>query len=248
MSRPGPRRRVLRWLARAALLLLLLLLVQQQALDYMAEPVSTAVVRGQAPFPALTLCPGAASSPLKLLIPRLRQLATGLINVSQLYDETTLDMIHSETLNQLAIAGDGLTESLHGREYTNYVNDGADGPLGVWSEHYHATLRQVVSATRCTTFTAGAETMARQGATISAQLFLTVSDDFTQTTDVNLRWNPVAYRLFVHAPGEEPNVGDLVRVGTSVPPTTTFREIRPGHVHGFRVRARMQRLVSLRRR
>ena len=81
---------VLRWVLRVGAVLLLLVLLWKQVLEYRAQPVSTVIVRRQAPFPRLTLCPAASQRDYRLLRDRHLQLLNGSISVQDFYNLTTL--------------------------------------------------------------------------------------------------------------------------------------------------------------
>ena len=235
-------RTLLRWTARAAGLLLLLLLTWQQLMQFRAQPVSSTVVRQQAPFPRLTICPAASLTDYSLLLNRKQRLVNGSLSIVEYYNETTLEMVGREA---------GLL-LLPGTEYIEFIPE--DSPLGVWKQRYYLFQESVKSRkeagkpgngfqpTRCLTFQASRFLEELSGNELEMGLYLQASPLFTTNTSTS-------HRLFVHG-AEEPNVDDLDtnQHGVAVP-TTVSLELRPGQpISKYRVTARMRHLANLYRR
>ena len=222
---------VLRWVLRAGAALLLLVLLWLQLLEYRAQPVSTIIVRRQAPFPRLTLCPGTSQRDYRLLRDRHLQLLNGSISVEDFYNLTTL------------VIPDGSGEFKIPEATPRYSFFPGSGAYGKWSQRFYTTRDTPFGhrPIRCTTFEPSAylhEIAANQQDVL---LTLDVSSAFTHPVNVS-------YFLYVHGP-ETPNVGDLNdrQLGVAAP-RTPWLNLRPAGDVSYRVTAQLRRLVSVRRR
>ncbi|KAF0314163.1 hypothetical protein FJT64_015375 [Amphibalanus amphitrite] len=231
-ARWHPARAVVHWVVRAALLALLLTLLCRQLAEFRAEPVSTAIIRQQAPFPRITLCPGTWMRDNRLRLDRQRQLADGNISISSFYNDTTLELLHGE----LFVEG---AES----ETTHISADVTEH--GVWRSRFYQQQHsggELVWEVRCYTLQPSAALHRLASSEVELRLRLAVPLLF-----INAH-RSIAYRMLIHG-DEEPNVGDLFprQSGLSVP-ITSFAELKPGQDAFFRVTVGGRRLVNLRRR
>ncbi|KAF0304770.1 hypothetical protein FJT64_023491 [Amphibalanus amphitrite] len=235
-SLPDPHRDpgalvALRWLLRAAAVLLLLVLLWQQVLEFRAQPISTVLVRTRAPFPQLTLCPGASQRDYGLLRDMHLGLLNGSISVADFYNLTTLVIPHEN--GQMKVA-DGITRS-------NYIP--GNGSFGAWRQRFYM-IRDIPFGhrpIRCTTFEPSAYLHELATNQLDATFFLSVSSAFTHPLNFS-------YLLYIHGP-ETPNVGDLNdrQLGVGAP-STLWQGLRPGGDITYRVTAQLRRLANVRRR
>ena len=222
---------LLRWLLRAGAVLLLLVLLWLQVLEYRAQPISTVIVQRQAPFPRLTLCPGASQRDYRLLRDRHLQLLNGSISVAEFYNLTTLVIPH----------GRGEMKVQDATPDNNFFP--GSGAYGTWRQRFYMTndFPSGHRPIRCTTFEPSAYLHELAANQLDVRITLTVSSTFTHAINI-------AYYLYVHGP-EVPNVGDLNarQLGVSAP-RTPFLNLRPGGEDNYRVAAQLRRLVNVRRR
>ena len=227
---------VLKWTVRLGLLGLMVVLTYQQAHDYLSEPLSSTVVRRQARFPRLTLCPGGELRDTILMRDKLLELANGSLSIVEFYNQTSLHMMNSHnSVNNLMLK--------HGKKIVSTIP--VDGPLGVWKSRFYLPIDAIskkASPMRCITFHPSEHLHALGANVVNLVLQLRIAPLFTSRSGIS-------YRLFVHG-DDEPNVGDLTapsELGVSVP-TTTSRELRKSEGASLRVTARLRRLASVRRR
>ena len=227
---------VLKWAVRLALLSLLGGLTCKQALEFLSEPLSSTVVRRQARFPRLTLCPGGELKDTFLMRDKLKELANGSLTIIEFYNQTSLHMLKSHnSINNLMLK--------HGKNVVSSIP--GEGPLGAWKSRFYLPVDSIskkFAPMRCITFHPSARLHTLGANIVSLTLQLRVAPLFTGRSDVS-------YRLYVHGE-DEPNVGDLTppaELGLSVP-TTTLRELRKSEGASLRVTARLRRLANLRRR
>ena len=229
-QRDGLAATVLRWLLRCAGLLLMLFLLWQQLLEYRAQPISTVIVRTQAPFPHLTLCPSASQRDYSLLRDMNRRLMNDSISVTDFYNLSTLYI--PGRYGQMQVFG----------EKTEHNNIPGNGTFGIWGWRFYMSREWTGHRPiRCATLQPS--DYLQQAATnqIDVWISLPVSPAFTHIFNIS-------FFLYVHGP-ETPNVGDLNnrQLGVSVPRTPRLN-LRPGGQVWYRVTARMRRLADVRRR
>ena len=220
---------VLRWVLRAGAALLLLMLLWQQVLEYRAQPVSTVIVRRQAPFPRLTLCPGTSQRDYRLLRDRHLQLLNGSISIEDFYNLTTMVIPAGSVKLQVPTPDHSFVPS--------------SGAYGTWRQQFYTT-RDVPFGhrpIRCTTFEPSAYLHSHAANQLDAYLSVDVSSTFTHPVNIS-------YFLYVHGP-ETPNVGDLNdrQLGVAVP-RTPWLNLRPGGEVSYRVTAQLRSLANVRRR
>ncbi|KAF0311965.1 hypothetical protein FJT64_001820 [Amphibalanus amphitrite] len=217
--------------------------------DYHAQPVSSIVLRRQAPFPRLTLCPRVPLKDTKLLYDAEMLLTEGGITVEQFYNMTTLDLLECDRAqsqcyqSQYNMMRSFQSDSPHSTESAIPQPIPGTSWLGSWRARYYLALSrlgQKVDPIRCLTFEP------------SQQLRDSAEDE---VVNLNLRLKAVplfqdakAYRLFVHDT-EEPNVGDLAaaELGPDVEQTASL-DIPPEESLSLRLTARMFSLANLWRR
>ena len=222
---------VLRWVLRTGAALLLLVLLWQQVLEYRAQPVSTVIVRRQAPFPRLTLCPGASQRDYRLLRDRHLQLLNGSISVEDFYNLTTL----------VIPDGSGTMGVLDAIPDHNFFP--GSGAYGTWRQRFYLTMDTPFGhrPIRCTTFEPSAYLHDLTANHINAYISVHVSSIFTHLLNIS-------YYLYVHGP-ETPNVSDLdFRQREVSTPRTPWLNLRPGGEVSYRVTAQLRSLANVRRR
>ncbi|KAF0296449.1 hypothetical protein FJT64_006113 [Amphibalanus amphitrite] len=229
-------------------LLLMVFLCQQlysQYRDYHAQPVSSIVLRRQAPFPRLTLCPRVPLKDTKLLYDAEMLLTEGNITVEQFYNMTTLDLLECDEIQfQCYQSRFNMMRSFKSESpYSAYEAIPGTSWLGSWRARYYLALSrldQKVHPIRCLTFDP------------SQQLRDSARDDIVhlclKLKAVPLFQDAKAYRLFVHDT-EEPNVGDLAaaELGPDVEQTASL-DIPHEESLSLRLTARMFSLANLWRR
>ena len=230
----GPVHQLLRWTARLVLVLVLAVLVWQQWQQYRSQPVSSTSERRRAPFPRLTLCPGMHLKDLDVLYQSRLQLENGSLSLTEYYNRTTLEVLRLElTVGGLAV----------------------DAPAA-WRQRFYLALTDVfryrflLRPMRCQTFEPAeargelGDLWRRElGDVLTVELTLVASPHFVNP----LSGREVAYRVFVHG-DEEPNVGDLKAQKYRQVPVTPVVELVPGRRVKYRVSAKVNRLVDVRRR
>ncbi|XP_043221396.1 uncharacterized protein LOC122381382 [Amphibalanus amphitrite] len=230
---------VFRWTVHIFLLVFLGQQLYSQYQDYDSQPVSSTVLRRQAPFPRLTLCPG---TPLRDTVIRLEAetlLTSDNVTLDQFYNISTLQMLGSDARYN------NWPNRIHVESGAHAVgNVPGRSRLGTWGARYYLTLsrlRHKVHPTRCLTFEPSEYLFARSKNPLQLELILASAPSFTET-------KRTAYRLFVHG-SEEPNVGDLVaqELGPHVP-QTLVRELGVGSTLSLRLTARLLRQVNVRLR
>ena len=229
------------WSIRLLVLLLLLERLYSQWEEFRSQPVSSDIRRRQAPFPRLTLCPGATLRDTEIRHDAQVLLTNGNVSVEEFYNLTTLEMLEAKPENMANRANNVMISS--GKPVEGVIP--GRGPLGEWRAKYYLTQSQIsgrpfVHPTRCLTLEPSEYLKARGRNQLELDLRLLTAPAFTNNRDI-------AYRLFFHG-DEEPNVGDLAvpEVGAHVP-HTVFRELRAGSALSLRLTARMRHLVSRRR-
>ena len=230
-SRQGAVRVVLRSAARGALLLLLAALLRQQALQYLAQPISTTLSPRLAPFPRFTLCPGTSLRNHSVAAAAFRRTVNGSLTVAEFYDLVTMQLRPSE--HRMTLEGGVPIHSAVGS---------ANSSLGPWKHRFYLSLAdRAALPIRCATFVPSKRLDTRVSNALEISFRLRTSAMFSTPKDT-------AFTLYIHG-AEEPNVGDLsANARNRNTPRTAVIDLRPGQRVKCQVAAKIRQLANVRRR